>query len=200
MFLSASEIQELVTSGELLIAPFSPENLKPASYVLRLSNRWRKWFPSSEPIDLTVPIDNDKLLSSIVTSEYHILSNGEFCLGATIERLSMPPHLVGIVMPLSHVTRFGLSVGLGSFIVSPGFGATTPTSLTLELVTHNPSALKLRAGLPICHLAFMRVTPGRNSRPLDRSIYEGREAPAGPLLAEEWDTRRLGLGSTTDGH
>ena len=41
MFLSASEIQYLTTSGELLIDPFSPENFKQASYILRLGNRWR---------------------------------------------------------------------------------------------------------------------------------------------------------------
>ena len=198
MFLSASEIQDLVASGELLIEPFSPENLKPASYVLRLSNRWRRWFPSHEPIDLTASVDAGKHLSPIFTSEEYVLSNTEFCLAATIERLSLPPNLVGIVTPLSHVARWGLSVGLGSSIVSPEFGAITPTSLTLELAAHNPSPLKLRAGLPISHLAFMRVTPGSDSRPLDRSIYEGQEAPAGPLLAEEWNMR-LGQGSTVEG-
>jgi len=187
MFLSASEIQDLVASGELLIEPFVAAHLKPASYVLRLSSRWRRWFPSDEPIDLTAPADTDRLLSPIITSEEYVLSNMEFCLAATIEQLSLPPHLVGIVSPLSHVTRWGLSVGLGSFIVSPKFGATTPTSLTLELAAHNPSPLKLRAGLPICHLAFVRVTPATDSYPLDRSIYEGSEAPVGPLLVEEWN-------------
>lgn len=200
MFLSASEIQDLVASGELLIEPFSPENLKPASYVLRLSNRWRKWSPSSEPIDLAASVDTDRLLSPIITSEEYVLSNTEFCLAATIEQLSLPPHLVGIVAPLSHVTRWALSVGLGSSIVSPKFGATTPTSLTLELAAHNPSPLKLRAGLPICHLAFIKVTPDNESRLLGQSIYEGREAPSGPLLAEEWDMRTLEQESPADGY
>lgn len=187
MFLSASEIQDLVASGELLIEPFSPENLKPASYVLTLSNRWRKWSASSEPIDLTMPVDAKKLLTPISTSEEYVLLNTEFCLAATIEQLSLPPHLIGIVAPLSHISRWGLSVNLGSLIVSPQFGATTPTSLTLELVSHNPSPLKLRKCLPICHLAFVRVTPASDSRPLDRSIYEGRKTPLGPLLSEEWN-------------
>ena len=197
MFLSASEIQASVASGELLIKPFVAAHLKPASYVLRLSNRWRRWFPSDEPIDLTAPVDTDSLLSPIITSEEYVLSNTELCLAATIEQLSLPPHLDGIVSPLSHVTRWGLSVGLGSFIVSPKFGATTPTSLTLELASHNPSPLKLRAGLPICHLAFIKVTPDNESRPLEQSIYEGREVPSGPLLAEEWDMRTLELGETS---
>ena len=200
MFLSASEIQDLVDSGELLIEPFVDTRLKPASYVLRLSNRWRRWFPSDEPIDLTAPVDTDKLLSPIITSEEYVLSNMEFCLAATIEQLSLPPHLVGIVAPLSHVVRLGLSVGLGSFIVSPKFGATTPTSLTLELASHNPSPLKLRAGLPICHLAFIKVTPTTELRALSKSIYEGRETPSGPLLAEEWDMQNLEHKSPTDGY
>ena len=194
MFLSASEIRAAVASDELTIDPFDVAHLKPASYVLRLSDRWRRWSPSDEPVDLTAPVDTAGLLSPIVTTEEYVLSNTEFCLAATIERLSLPPHLLGIVGPLSHVARFGLSVGLGSFVVSPGFGATAPTSLTLELVAHNPSPLRLRTGLPICHLALMRVTPASETHPLDPSIYEGRESPSGPRLAEEWNKRMLGPG------
>ena len=186
MFLSASEIQDLVRSGELLIDPFLPKHFKPASYILRLGNRWRKWFVSSEPIDMEKSVDTERLLSPIITSDDYVLSNTEFCLAATIEKISLPPNLVGIVAPLSHISRWGLSVNLGSLIVSPKFGATTPTGLTLELVSHNPSPLKLKAGLPICHLAFIKVTPCDRPRPLDKSIYEGRETPSGPFLSEEW--------------
>lgn len=200
MYLSASEIRAGVASGELSIEPFDVAHLKPASYVLRLSDRWRRWSPSDEPVDLAAPVDTAGLLSPIVTSEEYVLSNTEFCLAATIERLSLPPHLMGIVAPLSHVARFGLSVGLGSFIVSPGFGANAPTSLTLELVAHNASPLRLRAGLPICHLALMKVTPASEAYPLDRSIYEGRQSPSGPLLAEEWNTQTLGPASAAGGH
>jgi dCTP deaminase len=187
MFLSASEIQDLVASGELLIDPFLPENFKPASYILRLGNRWRKWAVSSEPVDIGKPVDTERLLSPIITSDEYVLSNAEFCLAATIEQLSLPPNLVGIVAPLSHISRWGLSVNLGSMIVSPKFGATTPTCLTLELASHNPSPLKLKAGLPICHLAFIKVTSSDKPRPLDRSIYEGRETPSSPCLSEEWN-------------
>ena len=105
MFLSASEIQDLVISGELLIDPFLPENFKPASYILRLGNRWRKWFVSSEPIDMEKSVDTEKCFSPIITSNEYVLSNTEFCLAATIEKLSLPPNLVGIVVPLSHILR-----------------------------------------------------------------------------------------------
>lgn len=187
MLLSADEIQAAVAAGELSIEPFASSRLKPASYVLRLSNRWRGWNSSNEPVDLAAPVDADRLLSPIVTADEYVLSNAEFCLAATAEALSLPPHLAGIVAPLSHLARWGLSIGLGSFIVSPGFGATAPTSLTLEITSHNPSPLRLRAGLPICHLALISVTPASAAHPLERSIYEGRQSPSGPLLAEEWN-------------
>jgi dCTP deaminase len=192
MLLSADEIQTAIDSGELSIEPFAPSQLKPASYVLHLSNRWRNWTPSDEPLDLAASVDGRKCLSQVVTSEEYMLSQAGFCLASTAETLSLPPHLVGLVAPLSHVSRWGLCVGLGSFVVSPGFGTATPTSLTLEIASHNPSPIKLAAGVPICHLAFMRVTAIREPRPLDRSIYEGRESPSGPLLAEEWSKPILG--------
>ncbi len=190
MFLSATEIQGLIASDELLIEPFAATHLKPASYILRLSNQWRTWLPTDEPLDLAARVDAERLLSPISTSEVFVLSSGGFCLAATAERLSIPSYLVGIVAPLSHLARWGLSVNLGSFIVSPSFGATSPTRLTLEIAAHNPSSLRLRAGLPICHLGFMRVTPERTLRTLTHSVYEGREAPSGPLLYEEWNTNQ----------
>ena len=186
MFLSASEIKMCVDSGEIVIEPFVTEHLKAASYVLQFSNRWRKWLPSNKTIDLAASVDADKLISPITTSDEYVLSNSEFCLAATIEKLSLPSNLVGIVTPLSHIARYGLSVNLGSCIISPKFGATTPTGLTLELTSHNPSPLKLQVGLPVCHLAFIRVTPSTDSYLLNQSIYEGRETPSAPLLNEEW--------------
>ena len=185
MFLSANEIQDFVASGELIIDPFSLENFKPASYILMLGNRWRKWFASSDPIDVGKPLDEERLLSPIVTSDEYILSKSELCLAATVEKLSLPQNLIGIVAPLSHISRWGLNINLGSLIVSPRFGGTIPTGLTLELVSHNPSPLKLRTGLPICHLAFIEVSHSENLLPLNKSIYEGRETPSGPFLNEE---------------
>ncbi len=103
MFLSASEIRAGVASDELTIDPFDVAHLKPASYVLRLSDQWRRWSPSDQPVDLAAPVDTAGLLSPIVTSQEYVLSNTEFCLAATIERLALPPHLMGIVAPLAEV-------------------------------------------------------------------------------------------------
>lgn len=196
MFLSASEIKACVDSGEIIIEPFVETHLKPSSYVLQLSNKWRTWLPSDEPVDLLSSLDAKNHISAITTSDEYILSNTDFCLATTIEKLSLPSHLAGIVTPLSHIARWGLAVGLGSSLVSPLFGKTTPTALTLELASHNPSQLKLISGLPICHLAFIRVGPENKSYLLQKSVYEGQEVPSGPLLNEEYVVMQ---GEGTDG-
>jgi dCTP deaminase len=187
MLLSASEIERAISSGELLIEPFDANQLKPASYVMRLSNRWRRWRAVNEPVDLARSVDTNVFMSPIILSEECILASREFCLGATIERLSLPAHLAAFVAPLSHFARTGLNIGLGSFLVSPKFGSIAPTSLTLEIAVHSPLSVRLRAGLPICHVAFVRVAPETGPHPMDRSVYEGQETPSGPLLAEEWN-------------
>ncbi|MBD3352316.1 MAG: hypothetical protein GF364_12590 [Candidatus Lokiarchaeota archaeon] len=186
MFLSANEIQNSVDSGELVIEPFNYKHLKPISYVLQLSNHWLNWSISKEPIALTDSCNTNNLLSSIFSSEEYVLSNNDFCLGSTIEKVSLPDDIAAVIAPLSHIARWGLCVNLGSLFVSPGFGNTCPTSLTLELKSQNPSPLLLKSGLPICHLAFTRVRPGKMSYPLNRSVYDGLEAPLGPLMELEW--------------
>ena len=185
MFLTATEIEGYVQSGELLIEPFSSNQLKPVSCVLHLSNRWRKWTASSEPIDLYDTQASDCSFTPIFTSEEQILSKGEFLLGATVERIKLPSDIVAIITPLSHIARWGLCVNFGSMFVSPGFGVACRTALTLELASFNQSPLILRNGLPICHLAFIKVKKDNKSYPLKQSVYDGRETPIGSLLNEE---------------
>ena len=88
---------------------------------------------------------------------------------------------------LSHIARFGLDVLHNSFLVSPGFGRNAPTALTFELVSHNPNPIRLRPGLPICHIGFQQVlNPGTPNATLSKSIYENKASPVPPMYVEEF--------------
>ena len=187
MFLSANEIASEVREGRLRIDPFNPDFLKPASYVLRLGNSWRAWSKADEPIEVWSERAGESQLGSLFHSDECVLRIGNVVLGSTMERLRLPNGLVGLVMNLSHLARFGISVHFQAGLVSPGFGTTVSTALTLELASFNPSPLKLRAGMPVCHLAIARVAEDSDSgNSLARSIYEGREVPCPPMLYEEF--------------
>lgn len=186
MILNATEISAEVDSDKIIIDPFDPTQLKAASYVLHLANRWRTWNASAEPVEVWQEQLDSNHLTPIVESPQNLIHHGGFCLAATLERISLPDEMIGFVATLSHLARFGLNVTCGMGVVSPGFGTTTGTSLTLEVTSANPSPIVLRAGLPVCHLILMRISPGELSPPLGHSIYEELETPSGPALAEEW--------------
>lgn len=187
MFLSADEIKVAVEAGQLGIRPFFPELLKPASYVLRLDNEFLEWKRRRGSVRIMSAAASEGWVRSRRRRDV-LISRGAFFLGRTLESLAMPHDLVGLISNLSHLSRFGLSVNGGSFWINPGFGSAQPTKLTLELSAVNPNALRLVAGMPVCHVAFTRVSPGRRlPLSLRRSIYEGRDTPAAPMLFEEFN-------------
>lgn len=181
-------MERAVARRELRIEPFAPSLLKPASLVLRLGNRVGRWRNSAEGRPLWAPVDPEDLEVIDIGDRDFVIQPHEFVLGATLERVGLSSHLVGFVTGLSHVARFGLSVNLGSALISPNFGDATATELTLEIVNLSDGQLTIRAGIPICHLVLARMS-GENdaaSMLLSRSIYEGKQAPTRPMLYEEF--------------
>lgn len=108
-----------------------------------------------------------------IVSSSTVIRPGEFMLGSTIERVTLPHHLAGVVHGKSTWARRGLLVEAAG-LVDPGFSGT----ITLELKNMSSRPLTLRAGVPICQISF-HVTDMRVMRPygtpgLD-SHYQGQE-------------------------
>jgi len=186
MFLSAEEIQEEVRSGALVIHPFLPSLLKPASYVVRLGYRFRRWAKTGSVVDPWAPDAASPALQEVETGSELVLHPGDFVLVDTLEEVGIPAHLVGLLSTLSHWGRFGVSADNGSWLVSPGFGGGRCTRLTLELASSNPNPLRLRPGMPLAHLVLARTGPGVEASLFSQSIYEGLPAPSPPRLFEEF--------------
>lgn len=189
MLLSAAAIKgEAVRDGQLLIDPFDERLLKPASYVLRLDSVIRRLKPSDEPIVLWGEDAQDPEVGDPEPCAAITIEPGKVILASTLERISMPWHLAGIIGTLSHLARCGVSVHCNSFLVSPGFGWTAPTSLTLELTSVNSRPIILHPKAPICHLMLVRVASPEQDpdRPLEQSAYEGDTGPGGPKYVEEF--------------
>jgi dCTP deaminase len=161
--------------------------LKPTSYVCRLGERvirWRKGKKLRRPWQPSIG-----LRSAMVEGKAKELRLRpmELLLGCTIERFRLPEDLVGIISTLSHMSRFGVSATFGSMLISPGFGSQSPTALSLELFSVNPSPLVLPHGVPIVHVAFAKMEGAANTAlQLGQSVYDGRPAPTPPLLYEEF--------------
>ena len=165
MFLSDQEIESYVRQNSLIIQPFDQRFLRPSSYVIRLDKLFN-FFPEppTEELDFS---DLRSLREEMIVREAKSVcaSPGQFFLGRSLEKLSFPRNVGGIVSGLSHVGRMGILVAPSAFFVHPGFGETSPSQIVLELYSLCPSRIRLYAGMPICHLIFFCIeTPQRGSR------------------------------------
>src|SRR5262249_49761219 len=151
--------------------PFDQKWLRPASYVLHLGKRWRRWTADSAPIEIWSERAYQGRMGEVHEGEALVIEPGEFVVATTLEHISTPRELGGMLAPLSHIARTGLQVHLGAFWINPGFGANDATALAMELVNHNPSPIVLRAGLPICHLLFCPIAGVINAAHDELSMY-----------------------------
>jgi dCTP deaminase len=185
--LSETAIVAAQTASDLIIRPFNENQLRGASYVLTLGNRFRRWTSGETAVEIWSSSAAENALDVPFEASRLTLEPGEFVLAATLERIGLSQNLVGAISPLSHIARFGISATLGADLINPGFGADSPTSLTLELFNHNRRPLVLAAGMPIAHLRLIRLTGDASA--LDRrSIYDGADPVVAPRLYEEWST------------
>ena len=167
--LNRHEIEAEVASGQLRVEPFDPTHFRPASYVLCLGRRFRRWQACEVPIRLWSERAADGRLAEPVECDEIVIDPGEFMLASTSESVGLSVDRWALISPLSHIARFGLSIHCGADFVSPGFGMARAAPLTLELCNHNSSPLALTAGMPIAHLRIGQVD-GSGAPPA--SIYE----------------------------
>ncbi len=76
------------------------------------------------------------------------LEPGQFRLGSTVERFTMPDWIVGIVHDKSTWARRGLAVQ--NTVIEPGWCG----FLTLELTNHGSDVLRFQRGTPIAQIVF----------------------------------------------
>jgi dCTP deaminase len=107
-------------------------------------------------------------LASIAYMGSWVVKPGEFCLGHTVERVTIPSHLVAVLNGKSSLGRLGLSVHITAGYIDPGFSG----DITLELHNCSQRPVRLTPGMPIGQLVLMRLTepaerpygsPGLNS-------------------------------------
>lgn len=185
--LSETSIVAAMATGDVELQPFNDTQLRGASYVLRLGDRFRRWTSGATPVEMWSPGAAEDALGAPFAADRLTLQPGELVLAATFERVGLGQALVGSVSSLSHVARFGLSVTLGADLINPGFGSGAPRPLTLELFNHNRRALVLTTGMPVAHLRLIRLT-GEAPMRERRSIYDGADPVVAPKLYEEWHT------------
>ena len=149
--LSDGTIRRLVEEGRIVIDPWDPELVQPASVDLRLGGSFRVFHNHrTSAIDLRDPPTN---LTEEVTGEMFVIHPGEFVLGVTAEYVELPDDIVARIEGKSSLGRLGLIVHATAGFVDPGFKGT----LTLEITNLTRVPIKLYPGLLIAQLSFMTL-------------------------------------------
>ena len=152
--LSDGTIRRLVDEGRIVIAPWDPGMVQPASVDLRLGGSFRVFHNHRvRSIDLADPPTDLTELVAIGDDEPFVIHPGEFVLGATQEWVELPDDVVARIEGKSSLGRLGLIVHATAGFVDPGWKGT----LTLEITNLTRVPIVLWPGKPIAQLSFMTL-------------------------------------------
>jgi dCTP deaminase len=177
MLLPDHVIRSYALNGTLGIEPFDPEMIQPSSIDVRL-DRFFRVFESHRSTHID-PAHEDEELTRLVDQPIDrsfILHPGEFVLGSTLERITLPVDLAGRLEGKSSLGRLGLAVHSTAGFIDPGFSG----HVTLELSNLAPLPIKLWPGMKIGQLCLMQMSspakyPYGHSR--NKSRYQGQRGP-----------------------
>ena len=154
MFLSDVDIEGAVKTGDIVLDPFDKKRLQPASYDIRLGNKFivndshmttaidpvRGLYPKAIEIDVA---DGDSF----------VLHPGVSILGYSKERFGSDKYMIE-VNGKSSLARIGLLVHNSASLVNPGHFL----NIALELCNLNNVPIILRPGMEIAQLTFSTLS------------------------------------------
>lgn len=156
------EIVAALDSGEIVITPLGSrrEQIQPCSVDLRLSREVMRYKEKLRGTEMRPTIRlGDSLHNEMESIEIggaktaFPLGPGEFALGVTMERVKLPPHILGRVEGRSSIGRAGLFVHITAGFIDPGFDG----RITLEFFNGSPRVIEIPFGFRVCQLALQRL-------------------------------------------
>ena len=186
MILSDKTILNKLKTQELVIEPFPTlEQIQPASIDLKLGNEFL--VPHFEqPIDTKNGSPHYEPIKCNVLQ----LPPKSFLLGTTIEKVRLPPNLIGRVEGRSSIGRLGVTIHITAGFIDCGFEG----QITLEIANLSHNTIMLYEGMRICQIVFEEVdtTPDRIYGECGNK-YQGQEGVTGSLIYYDDDTNNFGV-------
>ncbi len=160
MLLVDSELRRLLISGELKVEPIRLNGINNAYVMLSLGTKFGTFMSSPGPyIDPGIGL-NEELISKhkftpigVEENGQFIISPGEYVLGFTKERITLPKTHAGFLFARASLSRLGLQVFCSDGFVDPGFSG----NISLELFNAAKFPIILRANMPIIKLALVKL-------------------------------------------
>ncbi len=191
MLLSDRDIRARLDSGDLGLDPLDLSMVQPSSVDVRLDRGFRLFDNHKYPyID---PAEDQPELTRLVEvgpDEAFILHPGEFVLGATYERISLPDDVAARLEGKSSLGRLGLLTHSTAGFIDPGFTG----HVTLELSNVSTLPIKLWPGMKIGQVCYFQLsspseTPYGQGANLNR--YQGQRGPTASRSFQSFHRTRI---------
>lgn len=166
MFLSDSDIIPAIKSGEIVMKPFDPSRLQPASYDILLGNKFIENDSSSTHyVDPSRKIYAKTTEKIVKDGDEFVLHPGVSVLGLSKEFFGSDHYLIQ-VGGKSSLARIGLMIHNTAGIINPGHFL----NITFEITNQSNIPIILRPGMEIAQLTFSKLSspPQRNYKKVGR--------------------------------
>ena len=154
MVLSDRSIREALAAGHITIDPLDESCIQPSSVDLHV-DRYFRLFRNHTSRVIDVREDQEDLTELVdVGEDPLILHPGEFVLGSTTEKVTLPTDLVARLEGKSSLGRLGLLIHSTAGFVDAGWDG----HLTLELSNVANLPITVYPGMKIGQISFLQMT------------------------------------------
>lgn len=181
MILSDKDILKKIKEGKIKIEPFDKKFVQPSTVDLHLASEVRvfdNW--QTGVVDVREKVDVSRVVK--ITKEGFIVHPGEFLLGATVEKITLPADIAAKLEGRSSLGRLGLVIHATAGYVDPGFSGW----LTFELSNLSRLPIRIYGGMKIAQICFFQMS-SEVLRPYGTkglgSKYQGQK---GPTASRVW--------------
>jgi dCTP deaminase len=189
MVLSDRTIRRLLEEGRIAIEPYGEDLLQPSSVDVRVDRLFRVFHNARYPyIDVKRPMDDLTELVEVSEEEPFILHPGEFVLGSTLERVTLPDDLVARLEGKSSLGRLGLLIHSTAGFIDPGWDG----HVTLELSNVANLPITIYYGMKIGQLSFVQLSEPAERPYGSEAIGSKYQGQAGPTPSRYWRNFEVG--------
>jgi dCTP deaminase len=181
--LSDRTIARLIAEGRIGIDPYDDALLQPSSVDVRVDNAFRVFHNARYPyIDVKQAQEGLTEVLEISDEEPFILHPGEFVLGSTLERVTLPDDLVARLEGKSSLGRLGLLIHSTAGFIDPGFDG----HVTLELSNVANLPITIYHRMKIGQISFMQMTEPASAPYGSSQIGSKYQGQRGPTPSRYW--------------
>ena len=177
MILSDRTLREEIAARRIVIEPLDERCIQPSSIDVKVSNLFRVFRNHTAGIiDVKQDLEDLTEMVNVDPDGVFMLHPGEFVLGSTLERITVPDDLVARIEGKSSLGRLGLLIHSTAGFIDAGFDG----HITLELSNVASLPITIYPGMKIGQISFVRMTTpadnpyGKGAR---GSKYQGQRGP-----------------------